>query len=106
MFPFDAELADDYYLEHYADANITKYICSPKIPVRPDMRRKYAKLFPDRYSMVRCYVYQLGYLKRLYQAQHWSYMFSADFDLFVRIYLIVTGAISIVGVLGEFCSSH
>ena len=57
MFPFDAELADDYYLEHYSDTNDTKYICTPHIPMRPDLRRKYAETHPR--SMVRCYTYQL-----------------------------------------------
>ena len=61
MFQYDSDLADQYYLEHYA--NNTMYICTPHIPMRPDMRSKYAQTFPDRYYMFRCDIYQLGYLK-------------------------------------------
>ena len=41
IFQLDAELADAYYIEHYASTNDTKYICTPRIPMRPDLRKKY-----------------------------------------------------------------
>ena len=31
-----------HYMKYYADTNDTMYMCTPYIPVRPDMRRKYA----------------------------------------------------------------
>ena len=37
MFRWDAELADEYYLEHYADTNNTMYMCTPQIPMRQDL---------------------------------------------------------------------
>ena len=101
MFQYDFDLADQYYLEHYADTNDTMYICTPRIPVRPDLRRKYAETHPNRYNMVRCDVYQLGYFKRLYQMYHWSYIFSADYPFVALIYDIVIAIISIVGIFGE-----
>ena len=105
MFQWDAELTDDYYLEHYADTNNTMYICSPRIPMRPDLRRKYAETHPNTYSMVMCGSYQLGYLKRFYQQRHSSYIFGADYPIQNRIYLIVTAIITITGVFGEYRQS-
>ena len=67
MFPMDSELGDEYYMKYYADTNDTMYMCTPYIPVRPDMRRKYAQTHPHIYSMVGCIIYQLGYLEKLYK---------------------------------------
>ena len=106
LFQFDSELADQYYLEHYADTNNTMYICTPKIPVRPDLRRKYAETHPNKYSMVMCYFYQLGYFKRLYQKYHWSYVFSSEFPVLGHVYHIVVVLICITGTFGEFRSNH
>ena len=90
MFQWDAELADSYYLEHYAGTNDTKYICTPYIPMRPDMRRKYAQTYPDRHSMVRCSIYQLGFIKRRH------------FPIESRIFVIAAPLVLIIGVVGEY----
>ena len=90
IFQWDAELADAYYIEHYAGTNDTKYICTPYIPMRPDLRRKYAQTYPDRYSMVRCYIYQLGFIKRRH------------IPIESRIFLVAAPLVIIIGVFGEY----
>ena len=92
MFQYDSELADQYYLEHYADTNNTMYICTPYIPMIPDLQRKYVERHPNTYSMVLCDPYQLGYLKRLHQQKHLSY---------IVIYLVASAIIAITGLFGE-----
>ena len=101
MFQWDAELADQYYLEHYADTNKTVYICTPYVLVSPVMRAKYIQTHPYRYTNLRCGVFQLGYIKRLHQKRHWSFYFSAEYPVVNRIYDMVRLAISITGILGE-----
>ena len=102
MFPMDADLVDSYYLEHYGDTNDTKYICTPYIPVRPDLRKKMAETLSSVNYMIRCNIYQLRFLKRLYQVHHWSYVFTADYPVVSHIYNIVIVLIGITGLLGEF----
>ena len=102
MFPMDPQLADLYYLEHYAGTNNTMYTCTPDIPVRQDLRKKMAETLSNNNYMIRCMVYQLGLLKRLYQVHHWSYIFTADYPVMSRIYHMVIVVISITGIFGEF----
>ena len=106
MFQMDPELADSHYMKYYADTNNTMYLCTPRIPVKPDLRKKYAETHPDRYSMARCHIYQLGYLKLLYKVYHRSFIFSADYPLSWRIYHIVIIIISITAIFVEFHLSH
>ena len=101
MFPMDPDLADDYYLMHHSDTNSTMLICTPNIPMRLDMRRKYAQRFPNKYSMVKCYSIRLGDLKRHYQFSHWSYVFSSHLPVWQRINLIASALITVTGVFGE-----
>ena len=98
MFPMDPELADAYYLEHHIGSNYTAYICTPRIPVRPDMRRKYVEMFPNTYSMVLCWVHELGSLKRLYQQGR----FLAEVHKDQIIFLLVSVIITFTGVCGEY----
>ena len=70
--------------------------------MKADLRRKIAEGHPHKQSMVDCVVYHLGLLKRLFQRYHWSYIFSSDYPVLGRIYQIVTYAIFIVGIFGEF----
>ena len=98
----DAELADEYYTKHYARTNNTMVICTPHIPMKPDLRTKKAQTFSARNLMVGCNIYQLGFLKSLYERRHWSYIFSANLPLETRIYVIATTAVVIIA--GSFKS--
>ena len=100
-FAMDPELADAYFLKHFAYINYTVYICIPHIPVRPDMRRKYVQRFPDRYSMVRCYVYELGFVEHVFKQTYWSYIFSDYFPLHQRIIMLTQTVVAMIGVFGE-----
>ena len=96
-FPMDPDLADAYYLEHYSDTNNTVYVCTPNIPVTPHLRRRFVELFPNKYSMVMCFVYKLGSIKRLYQQ---SIPINVRNDQ--RIFILVAAVITFIGVGGEY----
>ena len=99
----DPELADVFYMKYVDGTNYTMPICTPHIPVRPEMRKKYAQMYPDRYSMTICYTvsYQPGFLKLLYQRSHWKYIFSADYPVDLRLYMVASVVVAIIGVFGE-----
>ena len=99
MFPWDPELADTYFIEHYAHTNNTMYICTPQYPVRPDMRRKYAQTHPNPYSMVACIIYHLGLLDNLYKEGFSTVVFSPVFLGYIYVGLLAV--ICITGILGE-----
>ena len=103
QFPMDPELGDEYYMNHYADTNNTMYICTPYIPVRLDRPKKYVQTHPHMYSMIGCYIYQLGFLKRLYERSHWSYYFSSHFPLDDRLFMVAAVLVVITGIFGEYC---
>ena len=100
MFPMDPELGNAYYMKYYANTNHTMIICTPYIPVRPDKRRKYVETFSSRYPMVRCFINQLGFLKRAYQSKHWSFIFTKDNPVDIRISLLLSAVVAITGVFG------
>ena len=100
MFQAVPDLIDAHYMKYYANTNLTMYMCTPRIPVRPDMHRKYAQMYPDTYSMIRCYVVQPGFLKRGYEFGHWQHIF-LNLSVEWRIILIVETVIAIIGVFGE-----
>ena len=99
MFPMDSELGDEYYMKYYADTNDTMYMCTPYIPVRPDMRRKYAQTHPHIYSMVGCIIYQLGYLEKLYKVRN---IFSTHGSVQDQIFLPIAAAVIVCGGFGEY----
>ena len=101
MFQMDSDLIDAHYMKYFAGTNDTFYICAPRVPVRPDMRRKYAQMYPDTYSMIRCYVVQPGFLKRHYQFGHWQHIF-LNLSVEWRIFLIADTIIAIIGIFGEY----
>ena len=99
-FPIDAELADAYYLEHFENTNDTKYICTPTVPMRPDIRRKMVETYPSGYaSLIGCFVYKLGFFKELYKR---SYFFSADYPTEKRIFSTTVSLLAFIGVFGEY----
>ena len=102
MFPWDPDLADAYYLEYYANSNETLVICTPHIPVRPDLRRKMIEFHNNIYSMLRCDVHKLGYYKSLHKQRSWSFTVSSNFPLENRIYLIIAYLTSVTGIFGEY----
>ena len=55
--------------------------------------------------MLVCGSYELGSLKRLYQPRHWSYIFSADYPIQERIYLVAVAVIALTGIFGENCQN-
>ena len=102
IFQVDPELADLHYMKYYANTNNTMYLCSPYFPMRPDMRRKYAQMYPDRDSMVKCYVVQPGFLKHNYQFGHWSYIFSPYIPVEWRVTVLTAVLICFIGLFGEY----
>ena len=102
MFKWDAQLADSYYLKHYANTNRTMVICTPHIPMRPDHFRNKVRTHTLK-SMVICNYYQLGYLKWLYQQGDLGYIWRVSGGVPLRVALVVAGLITITGVVGECC---
>ena len=102
IFPVDSELVDSHYMKYYANTNNTMYLCSPYFPVRPDMLRKYAQMYPDRHSMAKCYVVQPGFLKHYYRFGHWTYIFSPYFPVEWRVTVLTAVLICFIGLFGEY----
>ena len=63
MFPYDADLADGYYMEYYNNTNKSMPLCTPIIPMRLDTFRKWVRTN----SLLQCRYYQVGWLKEIYQ---------------------------------------
>ena len=101
MFPWDPDLADAYYLQHYAHTNNTMYICTPRFPVRPDMRRKDVQTHRNPYSMVTCIIYQLGLLENLYKRGFSTVVLAFSPVFLGYIYVGLLALICITGILGE-----
>ena len=101
MFKWDAELADSYYLKHYANTNRTMAICTPHIPMRPDHFKNKVKTHTLK-SMIICNYYQLGYLKWLYQQGDLGYIWNVSGGIPLRVALVVAGMITITGLAGEY----
>ena len=105
IFRWDAELADAYYLEHYANTNKTMVICTPHIPMEANHFKNKAKT-KTMNSMIVCNYYQLGYLKWLYKQRDWSYIWNTSGGVPLRVALVAAGMITITGVFGEYIPSE
>ena len=69
MFPLDYDLADAYFLEHYANRNKTMLMCTPYFPIGKEQKYD-AKVF----SLIVCFNYELGMLELWYKRGKWSYV--------------------------------
>ena len=98
MFQWDAELADALYMTYFVGTNYTMHMCTPRVPIRPDMHRKLMRRHPGTYSMVSCITYELGYLEKLYKQRN---IFSSHASVQDQIYLPVAAVVLICGVFGE-----
>ena len=99
MFPYDADLADGYYMEYYNNTNKSMPLCTPIIPMRLDTFRKWVRTN----SLLQCRYYQVGWLKEIYQQGDLSYIWNISGGVPLRIALIAAAFITIIGVLGVYC---
>ena len=95
-FKFDIELTQEYYLKYYADTNKSMLLCSPSLPMRPDIYRVWTEQNP----LVRCYNYYLGLLEQLYGFGNFKYIWNSGT---LGLYLAVSAAILIMfsGIIGK-----
>ena len=96
-FKFDIELTQAHYLKYYADTNKSMLLCTPYIPMRPDVFEAWTKR--DN-SLVRCYNYYLGLLEKLYRQGKFKYVWNSGT---LAMYLAVSAAILIIlsGLIGK-----
>ena len=101
MFLWDSELADEYYLKYNFNSKYKMVICSPYFPVRADMRKRFAETHPNRFSMVQCTYYTLGFVKRFLQQNYWKIVFSESFSA-LCLFMVLAAVITIAGVFGQY----
>ena len=101
MFQNDPDLADAYYLKHHANTNNSMVLCTPQIPMTPDLFRKMVEKYTI-YSMILGVQYKLGYFRKLYAPGDWSYIWSTYGGVELRAALVAAALITITGVLGEY----
>ena len=96
-FKFDIELTQEYYLKYYADTNKSMLLCSPYIPMRPDIYRAWTE---QENSLVWCFHYYLGLLEKLYGRGHFKYIWNSGT---LGLYLAVSAAMVIIvsGLIGK-----
>ena len=100
-FRWDVELADAYYFEHYANTNETMPLCSPFIPMQPDLFIRQYRMY-TKYSLLFCGSYWPGLLKEIYQQGDLSYIWNTSGGVPLRIALVVAAIIIITGGLGKY----
>ena len=100
-FPWDAELADDYYFENYANTSQPMLLCSPYVPMKPGSFRDWAKRYDYDYGMLTCWGVVSGYLKEVYQEGDLSFIWNTYGGTTLRVALVVAVLITITGVLGK-----
>ena len=96
-FKFDIELTQEHYLKYYAHTNESMLLCTPYIPMRPDVFEAWTK---RSNSLVWCYNYYLGLLEKLYGRGNFKYIWNSGS---LGLYLAVSAAILIIlsGVIGK-----
>ena len=97
-FKFDIKLTQEHYLKYYADTNQSMLLCTPYIPMRPDI---YRALIEQGYSLLSCVYYHLGLLETIYGQGNFKYIWNSGN---LELYLAVSAAIVIIlsGLIGKF----
>ena len=96
-FKFDIELTQEYYLKYYADTNKSMLLCTPYIPMKPDVYKAWTE---QENSLVWCFHYYLGLLEKLYRQGKFQYVWNSGT---LAMYLAVSAAIVIIlsGLIGK-----
>ena len=96
-FKFDIELTQDHYLKYHAHTNKSMFLCSPYVPMRPDIYRAWTE---QGSSFVLCNNYYLGFLEELYGQGNLKYIWSSGGQ---GLYLAVSAAtiIILIGLFGK-----
>ena len=85
-FRYDLELAKKHYFEHYANTNKTMFLCSPDVPMRPDV---YFNLTEDDQFLGWCFhILEDGFLEGT-----WSYIWKTNR---LGLSLVVSAAMVII----------
>ena len=100
IFQMDSDLADAYYLEHYANTNASMAMCTPHIPVYPYLYRDKGNTVTMTY-IVNCFWYEEVWLKRIYHRGDLSYIWSTSGGTSLHVALVAAALITLTGVLGE-----
>ena len=79
FFTFDIELTQAHYLKHYADTNKTLVLCSPTVPMRPDVNRYWTE---KGYNLVMCNNYEFGLLEKIYGPGNLKYIWKSERKIF------------------------
>ena len=97
-FKFDIELTQEHYLKYYANTNKSMLLCTPYIPMRPDI---YRSLIEQDYSLLSCGNYHLGLLEALYGRGNFKYIWNSET---LQLSFAVSAAILIVfsGLFGKW----
>ena len=96
MFPLDPDLADAYYLRHYASTNKTMLMCTPYFPVGK-VQQYAARVL----SLTACFNYELGMLEAWYERGKWSYVWDTFGGFPLVMSLSIAAVITVSGLFGK-----
>ena len=97
MFPLDSDLADAYFLEHYANRNKTMLMCTPYFQIVKE-QQYVVKVF----SMIVCFNYKLGMLKAWFERVKWRCVWDTFGGFPIVMSLSVAAVITLSGVFGKW----
>ena len=97
MFPLDSDLADAYFLEHYANRNKTMLMCTPYFQI-VKQQQYVVKVF----SLIVCFNYKLGMLKAWFERVKWRCVWDTFGGFPVVMLLSVAAVITLSGVFGKW----
>ena len=97
QFKFDIELTQDHYLKYYVHTNKSMILCSPYVPMRPDIYRAWTE---QGNSLIECNDYYLGLLENMYGQGNFKYIWNSGTG---ALYPAVSAAILIIlfGLIGK-----
>ena len=98
-FKFDIELTQSHYLEYYANGTNPMLLCTPNVPMRPDVVPKRTWIEQHDPS-VSCFYYHLGILEVVYGEAHRSYIWTNE-RLGLSLVFSVAVLIGVTGIIGR-----
>ena len=97
-FILDFELTHKHFLEFYANSNKTMVVCTPTVPMRPDVLGKWTK---HDNPLVQCYNYELLIRSRSSYKSNWYDIWNSDVKFELSLTVAVAMLIILTGLTGS-----
>ena len=101
MFKINAALADAYYVENYASANKTMFLCTPSFPTNTYLLKGSGIRRSRR--LANCGKYRMGMFEgQCDKWRDWGYIWKTFGGLPLLAAMVAVTVITLTGLLGEF----